>query len=66
MAKLTNQVSFKGDFSFLDMEITETDKKKEVIDTYDLNEYLKRFDGRTVSITIKEEQQPEPKEHEGE
>ena len=63
-AKLTNQVSFKGDFSFLDMEITEA--TKESIDTYDLNEYLKRFDGRSVSITIKEEQQPEPKEHEGE
>ncbi len=63
MAKLTNQVSFKGEFTFLDMEITE--KTKESIDTYDLKEYLKRFDGRTVSITVKEELQPEPKEHEG-
>lgn len=63
MAKLVNSVSFKGEFSFLDMEITET--TKDSIDTYDLKEYLKRFDGRTVSITIKEENQPEPKEHEG-
>lgn len=64
MAKITNAVQFKGDFSFLDMEITET--TKESIDTYDLKEYLKRFDGKHVTLSIREEIQPEPKEHEGE
>lgn len=60
MAKLTHQVSFKGDFVYSDMEITET--TKDSIDTYDLSEALKRFDGRLISITIKEELPIEPKE----
>lgn len=64
MAKIKNSVAFKGEFSFLDMEIIETNK--ESIDTYDLTEFLKRFDGKTISLTIQEEQQAEPKEHEGE
>ncbi|MFS1518515.1 YonK family protein [Bacillus sp. SCS-151] len=64
MAKITNSVAFKGDYSYLDMEITET--SKESIDTYDLKEFLKRFDGKFISITIQEETTPEPKEHEGE
>jgi hypothetical protein len=64
MAKISNSVAFKGEFSFLDMEITET--TKESIDTYDLNDFLKRFDGKTISLLIKEEQLAEPKEHEGE
>lgn len=64
MAKLTHSFSAKGDFSFLDLEITET--KKESIDTYDLKEYLKQFDGKTVTFSIKEETEAEPVEHEGE
>lgn len=60
MAKLTFQVSYEGDFVYSDMEITET--TKDSINTYDLSEAPKRFDGKLISAIIKEELPIEPKE----
>jgi predicted RNA-binding protein len=62
MAKFTHKVALKGEFVFSDMEVIET--SKEAINTYDLTEILKRFDGRTVSITISEDEEIEPKQGE--
>ena len=54
MAKRVNQVSYKG---ILDMDqVTVTEITKESEDTYDLKAVLQTFDGKQVSITIKEEE----------
>lgn len=58
LAKYTQGISFKGEFDFEKMEVTET--TKEDILTYDLSKELKKFDGKTVSITVREDAPIEP------
>lgn len=54
MAKRNNSVSFqKGLFNLATMEITEEDKNG--LHTYDLLEELRKFDGKYISLIIKEE-----------
>lgn len=60
MAKRNNSVSFKGNFEVETMELVE--ESKERIFTYDILAELKRFTGKHISLTIKEESSVEPKE----
>ena len=60
MAKRNNTVQFKGNLEVDNMEITE--ESKEGVFVYDLLAELRRFDGKCVSIAIKEEFPVEPKE----
>lgn len=60
MAKLVNSVALKGEFSLDTMEVVET--TKEAINTYDFLEILRNFDGKSISISIKEENEITPKE----
>ncbi len=55
MAKISNSASFKGAFDHEEMTISEYNKQTEGFDVYDLAEYLQRFDGKEISLTIKEE-----------
>jgi hypothetical protein len=59
-AKLVNSVALKGEFTLDTMEVVET--TKEAINTYDFLEILRNFDGKTISISIKEENEITPKE----
>ncbi|MBW7632553.1 YonK family protein [Bacillus licheniformis] len=61
-SKKVNQVNLKG---FLDMDLMEiTEQIKEDEYTYDLRERLYEFNGKNVSITIKEENELPVKEAE--
>jgi predicted RNA-binding protein len=60
MAKRNNTVQFKGNLEVEQMEITEEDKNGIFI--YDLLAELRRFDGKEVTLSIKEENPVEPKE----
>lgn len=60
MAKRNNSVQFKGNLEVDTMEITE--ESKEGIFVYDLLAELRRFDGKQVTLVIKEEFPVEPKE----
>lgn len=60
MAKRNNTVQFKGNLEVETMEVVE--ESKEGVFTYDLLAELHRFDGKTVTISIKEEFPVEPKE----
>jgi hypothetical protein len=60
MAKKDHPVSFNGVLEVETMEILEEDKNGQYV--YDLLEELKQFDGKKVSIKIKEELSVEPKE----
>jgi hypothetical protein len=60
MAKLVNSVALKGEFTLDTMEVVET--TKEAINTYDFLDILRNFDGKTISISIKEENEITPKE----
>lgn len=54
MAKITNSVAFKNaTVSLADNEIIEVTKEDEV--KYSLSEVLNRFEGKFVSLTIKED-----------
>jgi predicted RNA-binding protein len=53
MAKRTNSFSSKGELNLSQGVIFEV--KKESVDTIPFFDILKEFDGKTVSITIKEE-----------
>ncbi|ALS22293.1 YonK family protein [Paenibacillus naphthalenovorans] len=64
MAKKNNSIAFKGLLEIETMEITEEDKNG--IFVYDLLAALKEYDGKQVSLTIKEENPVQPKETEGE
>jgi len=70
MAKLTTGFNSKGELSVGEMKIFEI--KKEEINTIDLLSILHKFDGKTVTITIKEdleitgEEAPELDEYEDE
>lgn len=61
MAKFTNIAKLKGDFTFSDMNVVVT--TKESIDRYDLGEILKHFDGKTINISISDEEPITPKGH---
>lgn len=57
MAKKTNQVGFKGvlDVDFQTGEGTVTEIVKDVESVYNFFETLNEFNGKTVTISIKEE-----------
>lgn len=59
-SKKVHQVNLKGLLELDTMEITET--AKEDIFTYDFLSILRDFDGKQVSITIKEENELPVKE----
>ena len=52
-SKKVSQVSMKGKLEVDAMEVTE--ETKEAIFTYDLREILREYDGKQVSLSIKEE-----------
>jgi len=59
MAKRNNSIQFKG---FLNTEVMEiTEKDKDSLKVYDLLEELKFYDGKDVTITIKEDLPVVPK-----
>ncbi|WP_340032508.1 YonK family protein [Paenibacillus sp. FSL K6-1122] len=59
MAKRNNSIQFKG---FLNTEVMEiTEKEKDSLKVYDLLEELKFYDGKDVTITIKEDLPVVPK-----
>ncbi|WP_342422347.1 YonK family protein [Paenibacillus sp. FSL E2-0178] len=60
MAKRNNSIQFKGLLNTEVMEITEEDKNG--IATYDLLDELKFYDGKHISISIKEDLPVQPKE----
>jgi hypothetical protein len=61
-SKRVNAVNIKGSFELDTMEITEQTKEAEF--TYDFLQILKDFDGRTITISIKEENELPVKEEE--
>jgi hypothetical protein len=61
MAKLVNSVNLKGQLDLDTMEVVET--TKETINTYDFLDILRNFDGKAVTISIKEENEITPKEN---
>ncbi|MEK4006354.1 YonK family protein [Paenibacillus sp. FSL H3-0333] len=60
MAKRNNSIQFKGLLNTEVMEVTEEDKSGIFI--YDLLEELKSYDGKNVTISIKEDLPVQPKE----
>lgn len=60
MAKSKTTESYKGEFNFETMELTE--ETKEGIFVYDIKEALKRFDGKNLSFQLVEENPVQPKE----
>ncbi|WJJ55257.1 hypothetical protein QB910_000013 [Dabrowskivirus KKP3916] len=58
MAKIVNSHSYKGEFDFGNMTISEYDKKTEETTTYSLADALRRFDGLEISISFKQELTP--------
>ncbi|MBW3699419.1 YonK family protein [Bacillus altitudinis] len=61
-SKKTNQVNLKGFFDMDVMEVTEVTKDDEL--RYDFKEILSEFNGKQVSITIKEENELPVKDNE--
>ena len=59
-SKKVNQVSLKGELNMDLVEITEVTKEAEFV--YDFKAILHEFDGKQVSITIKEENELPVKE----
>lgn len=55
MAKKTHQYSLKGNYDHERQIIAEYDKKTEETSRYSLVDLLKEFDGKEISITVKEE-----------
>jgi len=53
MAKKVNQVNLKGKLNMDLVEITEITKEGEFV--YDFKQILQDFDGKQVTITVKEE-----------
>lgn len=54
-SKKIHQVSLKGELTLDKMEITEVTKEAEY--TYDFLEILREFDGKQVSVSVKEEKE---------
>lgn len=61
-SKKVHQVNLKGLLDLGTMEVTEQAKEDEL--TYDFLEILRDFDGKQVSITLKEENELPIKEQE--
>jgi hypothetical protein len=59
-SKKVNTVNLKGVLDMNQMEITELAKDGEF--TYDFLEILKGFDGKTISLSVKEEEELPVKE----
>lgn len=59
-SKRVNQVALKGELDMDLVEITEVTKEGEFV--YDLKEILQSFDGKNVTILIKEEKELPVKE----
>nr|WP_082970882.1 YonK family protein [Mycobacterium sp. E3298] len=55
MAKKVHAYQLKGDYYHQKQVVAEYDKKTESTSYYSLVDILKNFDGRPISITIKEE-----------
>lgn len=62
MAKKVHQVNIKGLLDMGTMEIEET--TKDAVNVYDFKEILSDFDGKTISISIKEENELPVKDNE--
>ncbi|MED1863246.1 YonK family protein [Fictibacillus nanhaiensis] len=62
MAKRLKSVQLKGLFDMGVMEIEEA--TKDSINTYDLKDLLSEFDGKTITISIKEEDELPVKDNE--
>ncbi|KAA9007374.1 hypothetical protein F4V43_02485 [Paenibacillus spiritus] len=60
MAKRNNSIQFKGELNVETMEITEEDKNGVFV--YDLLNELRFYDGKNVTVSIKEDLPVEPKE----
>ena len=59
MAKSKTTESYKGEFNYETMEITEETKDGNFV--YDIKEALKRFDGKNLSFQLVEENPVQPK-----
>lgn len=59
MAKLNNSFSVKGELSMSEGIVYELKKvnKEEIVEEVDFFGFLRTFDGKTVSISIKEEKE---------
>lgn len=60
MAKTKTTESYKGNFEFETMELTEETKEGTFV--YDIKEALKRFDSKNISLQINEENAVQTKE----
>lgn len=58
MAKKSKSYSLKGTYDFNEGTVTEINKDVETV--YSLEEILREFHGREVSISVKEDSAPEP------
>lgn len=58
MAKRVLSTQLKGQFDMDNMEITEVTKDSEK--TYNFLEILREYSGKTISVSIKEENEIEP------
>ncbi|MDT0160288.1 YonK family protein [Bacillus sp. AG4(2022)] len=61
-SKKVNQVNLKGIFELDTMEVTEQTKEAEY--TYDFLEILRDFNGKNISVSIKEEKELPVKDQE--
>lgn len=52
-SKKSHSVTVKGELDFSNMEIADLIKDKEY--TYDFEKIIRAFDGKNISVTIKEE-----------
>lgn len=59
-SKKINQVSLKGELNLDNVEITEITKEGEFV--YDFKQILQEFDGKQISISLKEENELPVKE----
>lgn len=55
MAKKVHSYSLKGDYNHEKQVVAEYDKKTEKTTYYSLKDILSEFNGRPISITVKEE-----------
>jgi hypothetical protein len=55
MAKKVHAISLKGDYYHVKKVVAEYDKKSETTEYFNLDDILKEFDNKQISITIKEE-----------
>ncbi|GLI82332.1 hypothetical protein ANABIO32_00180 [Rossellomorea marisflavi] len=63
-SKKTHSVSVKGQFDLNQLEITEVTKEAEF--TYDFQQILREFDGKSIMVSIKEDVELPVKDEVGE